>query len=60
MRKLPKFIYDEEKVVEKQRKKLADKIEEINAAIDNVSSQLRSGDAPNGPAASSGDVKAVA
>ncbi|CAA0834915.1 expressed protein localized to the inner membrane of the chloroplast [Striga hermonthica] len=37
MKKLPKFIYDEEKVLEKQRKKLAEKIEELNSAIDNIS-----------------------
>ncbi|KAL6504170.1 hypothetical protein OROGR_026093 [Orobanche gracilis] len=43
MRKLPKFIYDEEKVLEKQRKELAEKIEQLNAAIDDVSNQLRSG-----------------
>ncbi|KAL6493289.1 hypothetical protein OROGR_033048 [Orobanche gracilis] len=42
MRKLPKCIYDEEKAVEKQRKKLAQRIEELNSAIDNVSNQFRS------------------
>ncbi|KAL3617715.1 hypothetical protein CASFOL_038036 [Castilleja foliolosa] len=44
MKKLPKFIYDEEKALEKQRKKLAEKIEQLNSAIDNVSNQLRSED----------------
>ncbi|KAL0440471.1 UNVERIFIED_CONTAM: hypothetical protein Slati_2530100 [Sesamum latifolium] len=34
MKKLPKFIYDEEKALEKQRKKLAEKIDQLNAAID--------------------------
>ncbi|CAL0321424.1 unnamed protein product [Lupinus luteus] len=45
MRKLPKFIYDEEKALEKTRKVLALKIEQLNAAIDDVSAQLRSEDA---------------
>ncbi|KAL3845900.1 hypothetical protein ACJIZ3_003303 [Penstemon smallii] len=60
MKKLPKFIYDEEKVLEKQRKKLAEKIEQLNSAIDNVSSQLRSEDEPpNGAAVSSDDIEAI-
>ncbi|CAL1355283.1 unnamed protein product [Linum trigynum] len=46
MRKLPKFIYDEEKALEKTRKILTDKIAQLNSAIDDVSSQLRSEDAP--------------
>lgn len=41
MRKLPKFIYDEEKALEKTRKVLAEKIAQLNSAIDDVSSQLR-------------------
>ncbi|KAJ7966990.1 Inner membrane localized protein, partial [Quillaja saponaria] len=53
MRKLPKFIYDEEKALEKTRKVLAEKIAQLNSAIDDVSSQLRSEDAPNGAAVSS-------
>ncbi|CAK7345998.1 unnamed protein product [Dovyalis caffra] len=48
MRKLPKFIYDEEKALEKTRKILAAKIEQLNSAIDDVSAQLRPEDAPNG------------
>ncbi|KAF1893604.1 hypothetical protein Lal_00002104 [Lupinus albus] len=48
MRKLPNFIYDEEKALEKTQKVLALKIEELNSAIDDVSAQLREQDAPNG------------
>ncbi|KAG5246616.1 hypothetical protein OIU77_020341 [Salix suchowensis] len=59
MRKLPKFIYDEEKALEKTRKILAEKIEQLNSAIDDVSSQLRSEDAPNGASVHSDDVEAA-
>ncbi|KAL3655152.1 hypothetical protein CASFOL_000938 [Castilleja foliolosa] len=60
MKKLPKFIYDEEKALEKQRKKLAEKIEQLNSAIDNVSNQLRSEDEPVAEAAvSADDIEAV-
>uniref|UniRef100_A0A6N2LDS6 Uncharacterized protein n=1 Tax=Salix viminalis TaxID=40686 RepID=A0A6N2LDS6_SALVM len=59
MRKLPKFIYDEEKALEKTRKILAEKIEQLNSAIDDVSSQLRSEDAPNGASVHSDDVEAT-
>lgn len=59
MKKLPKFIYDEEKALEKQRKKLAEKIEQLNSAIDNVSNQLRSEEAPNGAAVGSDDIEAL-
>ncbi|KAK4434106.1 hypothetical protein Salat_0573300 [Sesamum alatum] len=59
MKKLPKFIYDEEKALEKQRKKLAEKIEQLNNAIDNVSNQLRSEDPPNGAAVNSDDIEAL-
>ncbi|KAL5557694.1 hypothetical protein UlMin_033905 [Ulmus minor] len=55
MRKLPKFIYDEEKALEKTRKVLAEKIAQLNSAIDDVSSQLKSEDAPNGVAAVNSD-----
>ncbi|GAB2232432.1 hypothetical protein Droror1_Dr00011465 [Drosera rotundifolia] len=48
MRKLPKFIYDEDKALEKTRKVLTEKIAQLNSAIDEVSTQLRSQDAPNG------------
>ncbi|KAL2346161.1 hypothetical protein Fmac_000161 [Flemingia macrophylla] len=60
MRKLPKFIYDEEKALEKTRKVLAQKIEQLNAAIDDVSSQLRSEEASNGVAVNSGEIEAAA
>ncbi|XP_024971237.1 uncharacterized protein LOC112510155 [Cynara cardunculus var. scolymus] len=44
LRKLPTFIYDEEKALEKTRKKLTEKIAQLNDAIDDVSSQLKSED----------------
>ncbi|KAI8007879.1 putative LRR receptor-like serine/threonine-protein kinase [Camellia lanceoleosa] len=50
MRKLPKFIYDEEKALERTRKILTEKIAQLNSAIDDVSSQLRADDTPNGTA----------
>ncbi|CAA2959863.1 Localized to the inner membrane of the chloroplast [Olea europaea subsp. europaea] len=59
MRKLPKFIYDEEKALERQRKKLAEKIEQLNSAIDNVSNQLRSDEPPNGAAVNVDDMEAL-
>nr|XP_004500845.3 uncharacterized protein LOC101504606 [Cicer arietinum] len=59
MRKLPKFIYDEEKALEKTRKVLANKIEQLNAAIDEISSQLRSGETPNGVAVNSDEIEAT-
>ncbi|KAL5705998.1 hypothetical protein ACHQM5_024216 [Ranunculus cassubicifolius] len=61
MRKLPKFIYDEEKALERTRKILAEKIEQLNSAIDDVSSQLRADDVPNGvPITSADEVEATA
>ncbi|KAK7283467.1 hypothetical protein RIF29_13007 [Crotalaria pallida] len=59
MRKLPKFIYDEEKALEKTRKVLALKIEQLNAAIDDVSAQLRSEDGPNGVAVNTDEIEAT-
>ncbi|XP_010270521.1 PREDICTED: uncharacterized protein LOC104606829 [Nelumbo nucifera] len=61
MKKLPKFIYDEEKALEKTRKILTEKIEQLNSAIDNVSAQLRVEDAANGAAAAvpSGEIEAT-
>ncbi|KAK9129202.1 hypothetical protein Sjap_009689 [Stephania japonica] len=59
MRKLPKFIYDEEKALEKTRKILAQKIEQLNEAIDDVSSQLRTDHGPNGVATASDEVEAA-
>ncbi|XP_078440520.1 uncharacterized protein LOC144710585 [Wolffia australiana] len=47
MKKLPKFIYDEDKALERNRKILASKIEQLNSAIDDVSSQLRPEYSPN-------------
>lgn len=44
---------------QKQRKKLAEKIEQLNSAIDNVSNQLRSEEAPNGSAVGSDDIEAL-
>ncbi|XP_004512285.1 uncharacterized protein [Cicer arietinum] len=41
MRKLPKFMYDEEKALERTRKMLTEKIAQLNSAIDSVSAQLR-------------------
>ncbi|KAF9618752.1 hypothetical protein IFM89_002447 [Coptis chinensis] len=60
MRKLPKFIYDEEKALERTRKILAEKIEQLNSAIDDVSSQLRADDTPNGVAVVSDEIEATA
>ncbi|CAH2035491.1 unnamed protein product [Thlaspi arvense] len=60
MRKLPKFIYDEEKALEKTRKVLAEKIAQLNSAIDDVSSQLKSEDTPNGAALTTDEVEATA
>ncbi|KAF8406725.1 hypothetical protein HHK36_008817 [Tetracentron sinense] len=58
MRKLPKFIYDEEKALE-TRKILAEKIAQLNSAIDDVSGQLHSEDAPNGVAVTSDEIEAA-
>ncbi|KAK2988209.1 hypothetical protein RJ640_020691 [Escallonia rubra] len=59
MRKLPKFIYDEEKALERTRKILSEKIAQLNSAIDDASAQLRSDDAPNGVAVNPDDIEAV-
>ncbi|KZV40841.1 hypothetical protein F511_29193 [Dorcoceras hygrometricum] len=59
MKKLPKFIYDEEKALEKQRKKLSEKIEQLNSAIDNVSNQLRSEEPPIDVAIGADDIEAL-
>ncbi|KAM4099451.1 hypothetical protein ACJW30_07G160700 [Castanea mollissima] len=58
MRKLPKFIYDEEKALERNRKILTEKIAQLNSAIDDVSAQLQGDDAPNGAAVNSDEVGA--
>eukprot|EP00268_Persea_americana_P024597 TRINITY_DN24037_c0_g1_i1.p1 TRINITY_DN24037_c0_g1~~TRINITY_DN24037_c0_g1_i1.p1 ORF type:complete len:170 (-),score=43.40 TRINITY_DN24037_c0_g1_i1:228-737(-) len=57
MRKLPKFIYDEEKALEKTRKILTEKIAQLNSAIDDVSSQLRANDVQNGAAVVTDEVE---
>ncbi|KAK9112411.1 hypothetical protein Scep_019930 [Stephania cephalantha] len=59
MRKLPKFIYDEEKALEKTRKILTEKIAQLNSAIDDVSAQLHAQDTPNGAAVAEDDVEAA-
>ncbi|KAM7253297.1 hypothetical protein ACFE04_025915 [Oxalis oulophora] len=59
MRKLPKFIYDEEKALEKTRKILTEKIAQLNSAIDDVSSQLRTEDNTNGVAVNTDDMEAA-
>nr|GMD58233.1 TRNA (guanine-N(7)-)-methyltransferase [Ipomoea batatas] len=71
MRKLPKFIYDEEKALEfhynmyilscceqRTRKILSAKIEQLNTAIDSMSSQLYTKDAPNGIAVNPDELEA--
>ncbi|GJR24090.1 hypothetical protein Tco_0972617 [Tanacetum coccineum] len=58
MRKLPKFIYDEEKALEKTRKILTEKITQLNSAIDDVSAQLRADDPPNGSSVPINEVEA--
>ncbi|KAE9613189.1 hypothetical protein Lal_00027501 [Lupinus albus] len=47
MRKLPKFMYDEEKALEKTRKVLTEKIAQLSSAIDGVSAQLRTDEDQN-------------
>ncbi|KAB1201991.1 hypothetical protein CJ030_MR8G005373 [Morella rubra] len=58
MRKLPKFIYDEEKALERTRQILTEKIAQLNSAIDDVSAQLRADDAPNGAAVNTDEIEA--
>ncbi|THG02025.1 hypothetical protein TEA_028605 [Camellia sinensis var. sinensis] len=58
MRKLPKFIYDEKKALERTRKILTEKIAQLNSAIDDVSLQLRADDTPNGTAVSPDELQA--
>ncbi|XP_078161373.1 uncharacterized protein LOC144556799 isoform X1 [Carex rostrata] len=41
LKKLPKFMYDEEKDLEKTRKVLLDKIGQLNAELDNVTFKLQ-------------------
>ncbi|KAF3440892.1 hypothetical protein FNV43_RR19178 [Rhamnella rubrinervis] len=58
MRKLPKFIYDEEKALKKSRKILSEKIEQLNSAIDEVSAQLRAEHDSNGVAVNPNELEA--
>lgn len=44
---------------QEQRKKLSEKIEQLNSAIDDVSNQLRSENCPNGADANSDEVEAL-
>lgn len=44
---------------QKTRKILTEKIAQLNSAIDDVSSQLRAEDAPNGTAVASDEVEAA-
>ncbi|KAI8013693.1 hypothetical protein LOK49_LG05G03922 [Camellia lanceoleosa] len=59
MKKLPKFIFDEEKALEKTRKVLEEKIGQLSTTIDNVSASLRSEDAPNGAAVDADELEAA-
>lgn len=45
--------------LQKTRKVLAEKIEQLNAAIDDVSAQLRSEEATNGVAVNSDEIEAA-
>lgn len=45
--------------LQKTRKVLAEKIAQLNSAIDDVSSQLRSEEAPNGVAVKSDEIEAA-
>ncbi|KAL7234245.1 hypothetical protein ACSBR1_017777 [Camellia fascicularis] len=58
MRKLPKFIYDEEKALERTWKILTEKIAQLNSPIDDVSSQLRADNTPNGTVVSPDELEA--
>ncbi|KAI4389656.1 hypothetical protein MLD38_001857 [Melastoma candidum] len=60
MRKLPKFIYDEDKSLERKRKKLTEKIAQLNTAIDGVSAQLRADDTGDDDVPHAEEVEVVA
>lgn len=51
------FTFNEQQ--QKTRKILTEKIAQLNEAIDDVSSQLRAGDGPNGVAVASDEVEAA-
>ncbi|KAJ6799608.1 uncharacterized protein M6B38_280925 [Iris pallida] len=59
MRKLPKFIYDEDKALERTRKVLEKKIAQLNSAIDDVSSELRADSGPDAAVADSDETEAA-
>ncbi|EIE24112.1 hypothetical protein COCSUDRAFT_65747 [Coccomyxa subellipsoidea C-169] len=54
--KLPKFLDEDEKDPEATKQDLADKIASLNAAIDDVSAQLKAQDTVGEPAASTATV----
>ncbi|KAL2348710.1 hypothetical protein Fmac_002710 [Flemingia macrophylla] len=58
MRKLPKFMYDEEKALERTRKVLTEKIAQLNTAIDGVSAQLQPDEEPNESAVNTQEIEA--
>ncbi|KAK4745765.1 hypothetical protein SAY87_012077 [Trapa incisa] len=60
MKKLPKFIYDEDKALEKKCKVLAQKIAQLSSALDDVSTQVRPEDNPDGLASDFDEVEAAA
>ncbi|KAK4797249.1 hypothetical protein SAY86_029575 [Trapa natans] len=60
MKKLPEFIYDEDKALEKKSKVLAQKIAQLNSALDDVSTQVRPEDNPDGLASDFDEVEAAA
>ncbi|KAL5181174.1 hypothetical protein HKD37_01G002144 [Glycine soja] len=57
MRKLPKFMYDEEKALERTREVLTEKIAQLNSAIDGVSAQLRPDEDSNEIAVNSEEIE---
>uniref|UniRef100_A0A7N0UMI7 Localized to the inner membrane of the chloroplast n=1 Tax=Kalanchoe fedtschenkoi TaxID=63787 RepID=A0A7N0UMI7_KALFE len=59
MRKLPNFIYDEERALERTRKKLEAKIAKLNSAIDNASAQIQIVDSSNGADVNSDEAEAA-
>ncbi|CAJ1930694.1 unnamed protein product [Sphenostylis stenocarpa] len=59
MRKLPKFMYDEEKALERTRKVLTEKIAQLNSAIDGVSAQLKPNEDPDELALNSEEIEAT-
>ncbi|XP_030932167.1 uncharacterized protein LOC115957952 isoform X2 [Quercus lobata] len=58
LRKLPKFICDEEKALERTRKILTEKIAQLNSVINDVSAQLHGDDVSNGTVVNTDEVGA--